>query len=252
MSGAKIMVVEDERITAEDMRDGLEELGYDVIAVVSTGEEAVKLAEEISPDLVLMDIMLAGKMDGIEAAENIRGRFGIPVIYLTAYSDENTVARAKITEPSGYIIKGGVDYLNKPFEEGELHTAIEITLYKHKMELRLRENQRWLAAILKNISEALIVTDSNRQIKFMNYLAEEITGWLQEDALGNDLIEVLNPISGQLALLQIDDVSMARKIEFSKEIIRDKENNRITIEGALSPIKNEKGDIEGWVVVFRQ
>jgi PAS domain S-box-containing protein len=253
MVGARIMVVEDERITAEDIKDGLEDLGYQVPAVVPSGEQAIIKAEELEPDLVLMDIRLEGPMDGIEAAENIRSRFGIPVIYLTAYSDENTVERAKITEPSGYILKGAVGYINKPFEEGELHTTIQITLYKNKMERRLRENQRWLNEVLRNLSDAVIATDARMQIKLINQVAEEITGCLQEDALGNDIRDVLNPVSGQLGLMDPDDVSMAYRVDLSpEETIQNKEGINVVIHGVVSPIKNERGKIEGWVVVFRE
>jgi len=253
MVGARIMVVEDERITAEDIKDGLEDLGYQVPVVVSSGEEAIIKAEEFDPDLVLMDIRLEGPMDGIEAAENIRSRFGIPVIYLTAYSDESTVERAKITEPSGYILKGAVGYINKPFEEGELHTTIQITLYKNKMERRLRENQRWVSEVMRNISDAVIATDARMQIKLINHAAEEITGCLEEDALGNNIKEVLRPVTGQLGLMDPEDVSMTYRVELSAgETIRNEEGEEVPIQGVISPVKTERGKIEGWVVVFRQ
>lgn len=126
MDKAKVLVVEDEGIVAAVIKDTVINLGYDVPAVVFTGEEAVKKAEALRPDLVLMDIGLKGAMDGIQAAEEILKRFNIPVIYLTAYADKKTLQRAKITEPFGYILK--------PFEERELHTNIEIALYKYKVE----------------------------------------------------------------------------------------------------------------------
>ena len=126
MTKAEILVVEDEGIVALNVQSSLESLGYDVPVVVASGEEAIKEAEKARPDLVLMDIMLEGEWDGVEAAEQIRQRFNIPVIYLTAYADENTLQRAKIAEPFGYLLK--------PFEERELHTTIEIALYKHKAE----------------------------------------------------------------------------------------------------------------------
>jgi two-component system, sensor histidine kinase len=126
VSKKKIMVVEDEAIVALDIQSKLEGKGYEVPAVVSTGEEAVQKAEETRPDMVLMDIQLEGEMDGVEAAALIRSQFEIPVVYLTAFSDEKTLQRAKISEPFGYLLK--------PFEERKLHTTIEITLYKHQIE----------------------------------------------------------------------------------------------------------------------
>ena len=142
MAGKRILVVEDEIITADDIRENLQDLGYTVLAV-SSGEEAIKKIEEASPDLVLMDIMLRKELDGIETAKQIRFRFNIPVVYLTAYSDKKILERAKITEPFGYIIK--------PFSERELQINIDIALCKHKMERELKESEKWLTAIIKGL-----------------------------------------------------------------------------------------------------
>jgi CheY-like chemotaxis protein len=128
MSKAQILVVEDERIVAEDIQKSLKNLGYAVSAVVSSGEEATKKAEEYNPDLVLMDIVLEGEMNGIEAANEIRSRLNIPIVYLTAYADEKTLERAKITEPFGYIIK--------PFEDRELITSVEMAFYNTQQHRR--------------------------------------------------------------------------------------------------------------------
>ena len=126
MAKSKIMIVEDEWITADDIRMSLQSLGYTVSSVVSSGEEAIQKAEKDKPDLVLMDIMLKGKMDGIEAASQIRSCYNIPIIYLTAYADEKILERARITEPFGYIVK--------PFVNEDLKISIEIALYKHRVE----------------------------------------------------------------------------------------------------------------------
>ncbi|MEZ2226368.1 MAG: putative bifunctional diguanylate cyclase/phosphodiesterase [Microcoleus sp.] len=123
MSNNKILIVEDESIIAEDLFDSLTSLGYQVTAIVYSGEEAIIAASEVRPDLVLMDVNLQGKIDGITAAEKIRSRFQIPVIYLTAYADENTLRRVNSTKPFGYIVK--------PFEEKNLHTTIQIALHRH-------------------------------------------------------------------------------------------------------------------------
>ena len=126
MTAVKIMVVEDEGIVALDIQSKLEGKGYEVTAVVSSGEEAVEKAAETHPNLVLMDIQLEGEMDGVEAADQIRSRFDIPVVYLTAFSDDSTLQRAKVSEPFGYLLK--------PFEERKMHTTIEIALYKHQID----------------------------------------------------------------------------------------------------------------------
>jgi CheY-like chemotaxis protein/pSer/pThr/pTyr-binding forkhead associated (FHA) protein len=134
MAKAQILVVEDDIVVVMELRDRLQSLGYAVPAVASSGKEAIEKAAWMRPDLVLMDIKLKGEMDGVESAEEIRARFNIPVIYLTAYSDEKTLQRAKIAEPYGYI--------TKPFDERKLRTAIEIALHKHKMETRRRMDDR--------------------------------------------------------------------------------------------------------------
>jgi PAS domain S-box-containing protein len=133
---AKILVVEDESIVAMDIKNRLKRLGYDVPSIALAGEEAVEKAAKICPDLVLMDIKLKGEMDGIEAARQIHERLDIPIVYLTAFSDEDTLQRAKITGPFGYIIK--------PIEDRELHVALDIALYKHKMERNLKESEEEL------------------------------------------------------------------------------------------------------------
>ncbi len=140
MANIRIVVVEDENIVAKDIQNTLERLGYDVPCVVSTGEHAIKKISELNPDLVLMDIMLKGEIDGIDTAEKVRNRFNIPVVYLTAYTDEKTLKRAKITEPYAYILK--------PFEPRELHVNIEMALYKHKMEEKIRRHNEELEELV--------------------------------------------------------------------------------------------------------
>jgi CheY-like chemotaxis protein len=143
MTQVKLLIVEDDWLVAEDTKNKLNDLGYAVTAMVSSGEEAIEKVEKYAPDLVLMDIVLKGEMDGIEAAEKIHTRFDIPVLYLTAYADEQLLERAKITEPFGYIIK--------PLEDAALHTAIEIALYKHKMEKRIRGKEHYYRSLLYNL-----------------------------------------------------------------------------------------------------
>ena len=134
MANAQILVVEDEIIVAKDIQNTLINVGYAVPAVASSGAEAIEKAADTRPDLILMDIRLKGDIDGVQAAQQIRALFDIPVIYLTAYADYETLQRAKITEPYGYIVK--------PFAEKELHAGIEMALNKHKGERKLRESER--------------------------------------------------------------------------------------------------------------
>jgi putative two-component system response regulator len=150
MDKTKIMIVEDEAIVAEDLARQLTNLGYDVVATAYSGEEAVEKVREIYPDLVLMDIVLAGKMDGIQAAGKIEAIADIPVVYLTAYSDEKTLGRAKISGPSGYVLK--------PVKRKQLHVTIELALHRHGIELNLRKNHTRLYASMKGMIGAIAET----------------------------------------------------------------------------------------------
>ena len=143
----RILVVEDETIVSMDLQNSLKYLGYEVVGAAVSGPEAIAKADATRPDLVLMDIMLKGEMDGIQAAETIYARLGIPVIFLTASTDDKTLQRAKVTEPFGYMIK--------PFEERELHSHIEIALYKHRMEKQLRESEERYSLATQGANDGL-------------------------------------------------------------------------------------------------
>ncbi|KWT83476.1 ATP-binding response regulator [Candidatus Magnetominusculus xianensis] len=178
-SSARILVVEDESIVAMSIKDRLIELGFTVTAIVSTGEAAIKHVEEAVPDLILMDVVLKGELDGIRTASIIHNRFDVPIIYLTAFSDDATLSRAKHTTPYGYILK--------PFEGRELLINIEFALYKHNMQKKLRKSEQWLVAILKLMSAAVITTDVDGTVMFMNNGAAAITGWDAAKAIGEEL-----------------------------------------------------------------
>ncbi|MCC7450849.1 MAG: response regulator [Anaerolineae bacterium] len=186
MPPSKILIVEDESIVALDIRNRLIRMGYHVVGMAVTGEEAVDQAREKQPNLVLMDIRLKGEMDGIEAAAAIRACFEIPVIYLTAYADENTLQRAKITEPYGYLIK--------PFEERELTNVIEIALYKHRMEKRLRDQARQLQRIVNTVPQGMILLDGDCRIVTANPQAQEYLPALT-DSLVNDRLNCLGNLT---------------------------------------------------------
>jgi len=176
MSNKRVLVVEDESIVAKSIQSSLKSLGYTVPAVVSSGEEAVHKAEETRPDLVLMDIVLKGRMDGIKAAREIYNRLNIPIVYLTAYSDDKTIERAKLTEPFGYVLK--------PFEIREIRSAIEIALHKHRVQNNLRQKESWLSTTLEKVSDGVLVVDNKGLIRYLNPRAEFILGYRREDAVG--------------------------------------------------------------------
>lgn len=247
MFNARILVVEDESIVAMDIQDTLKHLGYTVPATAASGEEAIKKSVETHPDLVLMDINLQGKMDGVEAANQIFSRCNIPVIYLTAYGDDDTLARAKVTEPFGYILK--------PFQERDLCTSIEVGLYKHQMQQKLAEHDQWLATILSGISDAVIATDANRLVTFMNPVAETLTGWKQEDAMGREIVEVFQLMNEhnrvRVESLASSAIQEGATTNRQNQIIFTKDGAEIPIDDSAGPLKDHLGNIQGAVFVFR-
>ena len=172
----KILIVEDEHIVAMELQSRLSDLGYLVLDTVDTGNDAIQRAIELVPDLILMDINIKGDIDGVEAAEKIKKIQDIPIIFLTAFTDNKTLERAKLVEPYGYIVK--------PFEERELHTTIEIAAYKYKMEIKLRENEKKLSIILSSIEDAVFATDKSGKINFVNQSFENLTGFSNNETIG--------------------------------------------------------------------
>lgn len=247
MTGEQILVVEDEAIIAYDIRTRLEKMGYVVPSIVSSGEEAIKKVDENHFDLVLMDIMLNGGMDGIDTAEQIHSRYDIPIVYLTAHSDETTLERAKITEPFGYIIK--------PFREREMKINLEIALYKHKIEKRIKENERWLAASIKSIGDAVISTDTKGTIKLMNPLAEALTGWKMEDTLGMHLSTVFNVVSEENSKSAEDPIAKVIREDCfyglaDNTVLVTKGGLKIPVDIIGSSIRDDGNNLIGVVLVF--
>lgn len=244
---AKLLIVEDEGIVALNIQRRLEGIGYSIVASVSSGEEAIAAAGEMNPDLVLMDIKLEGSVDGIEAAAQIRWRFQIPIVYLTAYTNEETLNRAKLTEPYGYILK--------PFEARDLATTIEVALYKHQMEQELREREQWLATTLKSIGDAVITTDAQGLVTFMNPVAEALTRWSLNEVIGNDLNHVFRTINEKTRAVVKNPVRTALQegtivgLE-NHTLLITKDGTEIPINDSAAPIKNERGKILGAVLVF--
>ncbi len=248
MNKLRLLVVEDEGIVADDLKMRLEDLGYDRIEIVHSGKEALEAVRETKPDLVLMDIRLQGEMDGIETAEKIHELIDVPVLYVTAYSDEKTLARAKVTEPFAYIIK--------PFSERELHSNIEMALYKFRTERRLRENERWLSAVLKGIGDGVIVADEKGNVLFMNRVAEGLTEWKEEEAVGKPLGQVFNVIH------TLTREPYRRPVERSYEsgtvtilpdecLLLSKGGEEANIDASIAPVTDDRGDVTGLVIVFR-
>ena len=231
MKHVRILVVEDERITAKEIRYQLIKLECDVLAMVSSGEEAIQNADELRPDLVLMDIKLEGDMDGIEAADHIQSRFGIPVVYITAYTDEETLQRAKRTEPYGYLIK--------PIKSKELYSTIEMALHKHKMEEKLRENEEKLKILFEFAPDAYYLNDLEGKFIDGNKAAEELTGYTRDELIGKSFLK--------LKLLPPKQILKAAKLLLKNEmgkptgpdelILNRKDGTQVIAEIRAFPVK---------------
>jgi two-component system, cell cycle sensor histidine kinase and response regulator CckA len=248
MTNTRVLVVEDELIVAKDIQNRLNILGYTVPAIATSGKEAIEKVSELRPDLVLMDIVLKGDMDGVETAQKMREHFDIPIVYLTAYADESTLQRTKLTEPYGYILK--------PFEEIELRTTIEMALYKHKMEKKLEESEKWFASILRCIDDAVIATNTENIVTFINPVAEALTGWKQSDALGKDLALIFNIVDQQSRAIIENPAIIARRedstINLTKPtLLISRDGKETSIETSAAPIKEDQKKTVGAVLIFR-
>lgn len=249
MANERILVVEDEGIVALHMENSLKKLGYVVPAIVDSGEEAIKKAEVLHPDLILMDVVLNGDMDGIEASRVIQSRLDIPVVYVTAFGDDSTLNRAKKTQQLfGFILK--------PFKERELQISVEIALYRHETEARLRKVERLLATTLRSIGDSVIATDIEGRITFINSAAEKLTGWKHKEALGKRLTEVFNikkfnfeNLSESLKTVVRDGLVM--NLISDNSILITKDGEEIPVDDSFAPIKDQKGNFPGAVIVFR-
>ncbi len=194
MENAQILIVEDDTITAMDIENQLKNLGYGVTAKVAHGEDAIKQVKENTPDLVLMDIVLKGDMDGIEAADEIRSQFDIPVVFLTAYADRKRLERAKLTTPFGYIIK--------PFQDKDFRVTIEMALYiakvdaeRKRAEEALQESEAELFAIYNDAPITMILFDEDRRVQKANQLALESTDRQYDEIVGLRCGEALRCIN---------------------------------------------------------
>ncbi len=247
MADTSVWIVEDESIVAMDLKARLLKMGYHVAGISGYAEEAIEEIRLNPPDIVLMDIVLKGTMDGIEAAGIIREELEIPVVYLTAYSEDSTIFRAKVTEPYGYILK--------PFMERDLQIAIEIALYKSSMERKLRASERWLKTTMQSMGEGIIATDSEGIVRFMNPVATNLTGAVEDQAIGTPSGAAFRTESSS-GSQGTDPVLMAlgdQRAVCSDElmVLVSLDGTRRFVEYTATPILDEKDHISGAVLIFR-
>ncbi|AEG02775.1 GGDEF domain-containing response regulator [Methylomonas methanica] len=248
MLASRILIVEDEGIIAMDLRRQLTDFGYEVVATAFSGGQAISLAKQHKPDLVMMDIVLKGEMDGICAAQAIKDALQIPVIFLTAYSDPATLRRAKTTGAYGYLIK--------PFRPDELHASIEVALYKHQLERKLKQSEQWFGKTLHCISDSVIATDAEGRIRFMNPAAETVVDQrleqVRDTPIGNlvtlldesDRKVIENPVLKTLRNLEVTQLDCAT-------LLVNQSGVEIPVDDGAAPILDDDGSVLGAVLVFR-
>ncbi|TDG23112.1 PAS domain S-box protein [Paraburkholderia silviterrae] len=248
MAPARILIVEDDRVVARDIAQQMVRCGHTVVGSVASGEEAIQMATRALPDLVLMDVRLEGELDGIDAARQLRDALNLPVVFLTAYADEETVRRATVTEPFGYLLK--------PFDDQQLRTVVEMALYKHGAERRLRESEQRYAVTLASIGDGVIATDCDSRITLINPVAAALTGWAREEAVGQPLEKVLVLIDEDTNM-PLGDVGAAvlRNVMSAGSPVRirlvGRQGRELPVENRVTPIVDEAGQVVGVVLVIR-
>jgi PAS domain S-box-containing protein len=247
MAKKKVLIIEDERIIARDLQDKIEGLGYDVPYVIYSGEDAINRVIHIKPDLILMDIKLEGTFDGVDTAREIKKIFDVPIIYLTAYADSDTLKRVKDTDPAGYILK--------PFKERELDTTIKIALFKYKAEQKLKERAAWLESILDSLPEMIIVTDSSGKIQLINPAAAGFLSILTDEWLGKPLTAMLTFSTPDKPTL-INDVlehsqnSINEYYKKTELVLLSETNKTFSVKLSIYSLKKEAGKIASivWLI----
>jgi two-component system, cell cycle sensor histidine kinase and response regulator CckA len=247
--GPRVLIVEDEGLIAEELRERLSRLGMTVVGTVDTADAAVGLAIDTRPDVVLMDIQIKGARDGVQAAGDIRREVDVPVVYLTAHSDSATLERAKDSGPFGYLLK--------PFQEREVVIAIEIAIHRHSLERQLKESERKYVATLASIGDAVVASDLYGHITFMNPVAEALTGWRFADARGLSADLVFRVARDSYGVAPVRPIAQA--LESGKPVRFDdaelflfsKTHEVIPVDDCAAPIVDDRGRVIGGVVAFR-
>jgi PAS domain S-box-containing protein len=235
VSNARIIIAEDEPIIAIDTQDSLTSLGYDVLAVVETGEEAIRKAAEIRPDLILMDIVLAGDIDGIEASKQIRETLDIPVIFITAHSTDQIIQRARDAEPYGYLVK--------PIGKNDLFTTIVTALNRHQLEKQLRESEEKYRTMVENINDVIFSLDNEGFITYINPVVEQISQYRTDELIGINFSELVHSddLPGLIASFQRTITGQLEPYEFR---IYDRDGSHLHVRTSSRPVK-KNGEVIG-------
>ncbi len=247
MTTARIMIVEDEGLVADDLTACIRGFGYEVVGVADTVAAARQLAEATKPDLALLDIQLKGEADGIHLAHDLRKQ-QIGFVYLTAHSDTRTLERAQVTEPLGYVLK--------PFGARDMLPVLQTALYRHTSEKQLRSMERWLSTTLRSIGDGVLVTDLEGRVTFANRVAENILGMTRHEIVGREFADVLQLLEPDGTTADIDVAARAIRQKATVVIepgtdLQRRDGTRIGIDDCAAPVFADDGLVTGAVVVFR-
>jgi CheY-like chemotaxis protein len=241
-----IILVEDDAVLCDLLTLRLTKLGYKVKGMYSSGEEAIRSIPDTHPDLILMDINLSGKMDGIETAHYIQKKYKIPVVYLTASSDAATFERAKITDECEYILK--------PFSDHDLYIAIEMAYYKYTLHRKIKSKEKFLEKLVLNMGDAIICTDSEGFISLMNPAAEALIATQFKSERKVHLLELVTIVdeSGREIENPINRITIDMEaMDLPQDaLLVSKEAKKVPVKGSVSPLKDEKGKFGGVIVVI--
>lgn len=248
LDARSILIVEDERIVAMDIQQTLNDLGYDAASVASSADEAMACAEARRPELVLMDIRINGPRDGIETAEALKRLFDVPIVFLTAHADETTLRRAKSTAPHGYLLK--------PIKAAELRSVVEVSLFRHDMERRQRERDRWFAATLESIADAVVAVGLDGRVTFMNPVAEALTGVPATEGVGRPAAEVLRLVAPSTGEVELPVLQALRRRDIvvlpeARLVNVTTGEQRLIVDTAAPVVDARSNQTLGAVMVFR-
>ncbi|MFC4314124.1 response regulator [Steroidobacter flavus] len=247
MTAPSILVIEDESLVAEELSMRLRQLGYDVGGVVDNAADAFSYVSVVRPDLALVDIHIKGSLTGIDVARRFRNEFDVPVVFLTAHADSATLKEATATEPFGYIVK--------PFDKRSLAATLETAIRRRRAEQKLVKMERWLAATMNSIGDAVITIDSELRVSFFNPVAERLSGWAQPEAIGRPVTEVFNIrlASGETLASVIERVMREGIVlHIDEATLTRRDGSSTPIDDSVAPIRDDSGRMTGLVIVFRE
>ncbi|TGJ99648.1 response regulator [Leptospira semungkisensis] len=239
-----ILIVEDEWLLSFNLQKTLQNLGYKIAGVAANGQDAQSIFKETNPDLVLMDISIEGDMDGIQTAQSIQRIKDVPIVFMTAYTDDSTFMRA-MDAASTYA------YITKPFQNHQLKSSIEIALRQQKRLGRMKESGKEFKNVIQSISEGAVSLDEDGKIIFLNHAAEDLTGWSLNEAIGKPGDLVLSFIQTQIGSAEHPD-HLGHNLRYIPAVLIRKDERKVRVGFRVSPIRDEEGRIVGSIVTFSE